>query len=154
MINSLFMYLFKKNTSYLIKLKIYLLLILSILFFFTNTYAEEKFIGFIDTLEGKAVIIKGEDTVSLNEFDQIFINNKIEVDEGTSLIISFIDNSLLTLKGKSEFSVKEFDKTSSKPSFILSIPNGKFSFESGSIAKDKKGIIRRTNSFFIMLNFT
>ena len=76
--------------------------------------------------------------IKLNEFDQIYINDKIEVDVGASLIVSFIDNSLLTLKDESEFSVKEFDQTSSKPAFILSILNGKFSFESGSIAKNKE----------------
>jgi len=115
------MYLFKKNTIYLIKIKIHFLLILSSLFFFTNTHANEKFVGFIDSLQGDAFIIKGEETIKLNEFDQIFINDKIITDAGSSIIISFIDNSLLTLKDKSEFSVKEFDKDSSKPLFFLSI---------------------------------
>ena len=133
------MYFFKKNTINLIKIKINLLLILSSLFFFTTTYADDKFVGFIDSLQGDAFIIKGEQTIKLNEFDQIFINDKIKTDAGSSIIISFIDNSLLTFKDKSEFSVEEFDKDSSKPLFILSIIDGKFTFESGSIAKNKDG---------------
>ena len=106
------MYLFR-NTNNPIKIKINLLLILSFLFFFINAYAEEKFIGFVDTLDGNVFITKGGETVKVNEFDQIFTNDEIKIDEGSSIIISFKDNSLLTLKDESEFSVKEFDKTSS-----------------------------------------
>ena len=133
------MYLFKNNTTNLIKIKINLLLILSILFFYTNAYAEDKFLGFVDSLQGDAFIIKGEEVIKLNEFDQIFINDTIKTDTGSSIIISFIDNSLLTLKGKSEFSVKEFDQDPSEPSFILSITNGKFTFESDPLQKIKTG---------------
>ena len=148
------MYLFK-NTIYLIKIIINFLLISSSLFFFTNTYADEKFVGFIDSLQGDAFIIKGEETVKLNEFDQIFINDKIKSDTGSSIIISFIDNSLLTLKDNSEFSVKEFDKDSAKPSFILSVANGKFTFESGSIAKNKDGVMKiKLSGLDVKLNGT
>ena len=101
------MNLFKKNTINHIKMKINFLLILLGLFFFTNTYADEKFVGFVDSLQGDAFIIRGEENVKLNEFDQIFINDKIKTDTGSSIIISFIDNSLLTFKDKSEFSVKK-----------------------------------------------
>ena len=76
------MYLFKKNIIKLIKIKINLLFILSSLFFFTSTYADNKFVGFIDSLQGDAFIIKGEETIKLNEFDQIFINDKIKTDAG------------------------------------------------------------------------
>ena len=149
------MYLFKKNTINLIKIKINFLLILSSLFFFTNTYGDEKFLGFVDSLQGDVFIIKGEETVKLNEFDQIFINDKIKSDTGSSIIISFIDNSLLTLKDKSEFSVLQFDKDSSDPSFVLSITNGKFTFESGSIAKNKDGVMKiKLSGLDVKLNGT
>ncbi|MDB3981855.1 putative Ig domain-containing protein [Candidatus Pelagibacter sp.] len=149
------MYLFKKNTFNLIKIKINFLLILSSLFFYTNSYANEKFIGFVDSLQGDAFIIKGEETIKLNEFDQIFINDKIKTDTGSSIIVSFVDNSLLTFKDKSEFSVKEFDKNSSKPLFILSITDGKFTFESGSIAKNKDGEMKvRLSGLDVKLNGT
>ena len=42
-------------------------------------YADEKFVGFVDSLQGDVFIIKGEETVKLNEFDQIFANQKILV---------------------------------------------------------------------------
>ena len=76
------MYLLKKNIFKPIKIRINLLLILSITFFHATSYANEKFIGFVDSLEGNAVIIKGEDSIKLNEFDQIFINDKIKIDLG------------------------------------------------------------------------
>ena len=149
------MYLFKKNTVNLNKIKIHFLLILSSLFFYTNAYANEKFIGFVDSLQGDAFIIKGEETIKLNEFDQIFINDKIKTDKGSSIIISFIDNSLLTFKDKLEFSVEEFDKDSSKPLFFLSIIDGKFTFESGSIAKNKDGEMKvKLSGLDVKLNGT
>ena len=65
------------------------------------------------------------------------------------------DNSLLTIKDESEFFVKEFDKDSSKPSFILSITKGKFSFESGSIAKNKNGTMKiKLSGMDVKLNGT
>ena len=57
------MYLFKKNTANFIKIKINLLLILSILFFYSNIYAEEKFVGFIESLDGDAFKIEDEKEV-------------------------------------------------------------------------------------------
>ena len=75
--------------------------------------------------------------------------------QGSSIIISFIDNSLLTFKDKSEFSVEEFDKDSSKPLFFLSIIDGKFTFESGSIAKNKDGEMKiKLSGLDVKLNGT
>ena len=136
------MYLFKKNTFNLIKIKINFLLILSSLFFFTNTYGNEKFVGFIDSLQGEAFTTNGEETVKLNEFDQIFINQKIIVGSNSSATISFVDNSFLTLDSNTEFVVEKFEDTSEEPTFLLSMINGKFSFESGRIAKAAKGVMK------------
>ena len=111
------MYLFKKNTFNLIKIKINFLLILSSLFFFTNTYGNEKFVGFIDSLQGEAFTTNGEETVKLNEFDQIFINQKIIVGSNSSVTISFVDNSFLTLDSNAEFVVEKFEDTSEEPTF-------------------------------------
>tara|TARA_B100001741_G_scaffold305212_1_gene297177 strand:+ start:9610 stop:14760 length:5151 start_codon:yes stop_codon:yes gene_type:complete len=148
------MYLLIKDTLNFIKIKLILPLILLTLFLYSETLAEEKFVGFIDTLEGDAFIIKDEDEIKLKEFDQIFIQDKIRIEIGASIIVSFIDNSLLTLKNESEFIVQKFDQ-SSKPSFILSIPKGKFSFESGSIAKNKNGLMKiKLSGLDVKLNGT
>ena len=133
------MYLFKKNTANFIKIKINLLLILSILFFYSNIYAEEKFVGFIESLDGDAFKIEDEKEVNLNQFDQIFTNIEITINSNSNAIISFIDNSILTLNGGSKFVVKEFDNLSLNPKFILSINEGNFTFESGTVAKNKNG---------------
>ena len=126
----------------LILKKINLLLTLSFLFFATVIYAEEKFVGFIESLEGKANKEGKEKIIHLNEFDQIFINQKISIDLNSSATISFIDNSVLTLDGGSEFTIKKFDNISQEPSFILSIINGNFTFESGRIAKVINGVMK------------
>ena len=126
-----------KNEVRLILKNFSFLLILFVLFCNNGLRAEEKFVGFVDTIEGTAYKKNKdnlEESVELKEFDQIFIKDKITIDKASSIIISFTDNSLLTLKGNSEFFVEKFNKTSSKTTFILSIPKGKFSFESESIA--------------------
>ena len=149
------MYFFNKNTSNFIKIKLILLLILSVFFLTSEASSEEKFVGFIDTLEGKAFLNREDKKIELKEFDQVFTNDKIIIDTASSIIISFKDNSLLTLKEKSEFIVEEFDQSSSKPYFVLSIPNGKFSFESGSIAKNKKGMMKiKLSGLEVKLNGT
>ena len=84
------------------------LLILFALFFNNNLKAQEnekKFIGFIDALEGKASKGDADNLVELKEFDQIFENEKIKIDPNSSIVISFIDNSILTLENDSEFFV-------------------------------------------------
>ena len=132
------MYLFK-NTTYLIKIKINLLLILSILFFFTNTNAEEKFVGFIESLDGKAFKNDNGKKIKLNVFDQIFVGSEIVIESNSNATISFLDNSILTLSSDSTFVVKNFDNLSQNPEFIILFNKGNFTFESGTIAKNKNG---------------
>ena len=131
-----------KQSTRLILEKTLLIIILSIVFLNTSLSATEKFVGFIETLEGKANKKEEEKIINLNEFDQIFINQKIAIDLNSSATISFIDNSLLTLGSDSEFIIEKFDNISEEPSFILSVVKGKFTFESGTIAKNKKGIMK------------
>ena len=121
------------------------LLILFVLFYNNGLRAEEaekKFIGFIDSLEGSVNKEDVDDLIKLNAFDQIFTNDKIKIGPNSSIVVSFIDNSILTLQSDSEFLVEKFDKISEEPSFIIAITKGKFAFESGTIAKNDKGIMK------------
>jgi len=121
------------------------LLILFALFFNNNLRAQEaekKFVGFIDSLEGSVNKEDVDDLIKLNAFDQIFTNDKIKIGPNSSIIVSFIDNSILTLQSDSEFLVEKFDKISEEPSFIIAITKGKFAFESGTIAQNDKGIMK------------
>ena len=117
------MYLLKKNTSDLIKIKFNLLLILSILFFSTNIYAEEKFVGFIESLDGKAFKNDNGKKIKLNVFDQIFVDSEIVIESNSNATISFLDNSILTLSSDSTFVVKNFDNLSQNPEFIILFNN-------------------------------
>ena len=81
------------------------LLILFALFLNNNLKAQEnekKFIGFIDALEGSVSKGNADNLVELKEFDQIFENEKIIISPNSSVVISFIDNSVLTLENDSE----------------------------------------------------
>ena len=122
----------------------YFFLIFFVLTFNNGLKAEEaeiKFIGFIDSLEGSVNKENDEDLVELKEFDQIFTNDKIKIGPNSSIVVSFIDNSILTLESDSEFNVEKFDNLSEEPSFVINILEGKFAFESGSIAKAIKGLM-------------
>ena len=134
-----------KNIVRLVLKNFSFLLILFVLF--TNNVlraeeAEKKFIGFIDSLEGSVNKEDVDDLIKLNAFDQIFTNDKIKIGPNSSIVVSFIDNSILTLQSDSEFIVEKFDKISEEPSFIIAITKGKFAFESGTIAQNDKGIMK------------
>jgi len=137
-----------KKTVGLILKNFSFLLILFVLLLNNNLKAQDngkKFIGFVDTIEGSVNINnKGndDDLVELKEFDQIFTHDKIKIGPDSSIVISFIDNSILTLESDSEFFVEKFDKISEEPSFIIAIIKGKFAFESGTVAKNDKGIMK------------
>jgi len=130
-INSLRKYLEKvdklkntKKTVGLILKNFSFLLILFVLFANNVLRAEEaekKFIGFIDSLEGSVNKEDVDDLIKLNTFDQIFTNEKIKIGSNSSIVVSFIDNSILTLQSDSEFLVEKFDKISEEPSFIIAI---------------------------------
>jgi len=137
-----------KNIVRLVLKNFSFLLILFVLLLNNNLKAQDngkKFIGFVDTIEGSVNINnKGndDDLVELKEFDQIFTNDKIKIGPNSSIVVSFIDNSILTLQSDSEFLVEKFDKISEEPSFIIAITKGKFAFESGTIAQNDKGIMK------------
>jgi len=134
-----------KNIVRLVLKNFSFLLILFALFFNNNLRAQEaekKFVGFIDSVEGSVNKEDVDDLIKLNAFDQIFTNDKIKIGPNSSIVVSFIDNSILTLQSDSEFLVEKFDKISEEPSFIIAITKGKFAFESGTIAKNDKGIMK------------
>jgi hypothetical protein len=82
------MYLFKINIPNSIKIFLKLISILFTLFFInTNIYAEEKFIGFIESLDGDAFKNINEKKVKLNVFDQIFVGNEITLDSKSNATI-------------------------------------------------------------------
>ena len=134
-----------KNIVRLVLKNFSFLLILFVLFannILRAEEAEKKFIGFIDSLEGSVNKEDVDDLIKLNAFDQIFTNDKIKIGSNSSIVVSFIDNSILTLQSDSEFLVEKFDKISEEPSFIIAITKGKFAFESGTIAKNDNGIMK------------
>ena len=137
------MYLFKINILNSIKKFIQIISILFVLFFInTNIYAAEKYIGFFESLSGDVFKTSGGKKVKSNEFDQIFLNEEITISSNGNASISFLDNSILTLNKDSNFIVKNFDHLSQNPKFIIFFNKGSFTFESGTIAKNKKGTMK------------
>ena len=111
-----------KNAVRLVLKNFSFLLILFVLFYNIGLRAEEvekKFIGFIDSLEGNVNKVNDDDPIKLAEFDQLFKHDKIKIGPNSSIVVSFIDNSILTLESDSEFNVEKFDNLSEEPSFVI-----------------------------------
>ena len=93
----------KKTVGLVLKNFIFLLILFA-LFFNNNLRAQEvekKFVGFIDSVEGSVNKEDVDDLIKLNAFDQIFTNDKIKIGSNSSIVVSFIDNSILTLQSDS-----------------------------------------------------
>jgi hypothetical protein len=105
------------------------------IFFFTKVYAGEP-IGFITEIDGQSKKInEDKKEVKLNIFDQISVDESISVESLSSVTFLLKDNSILTLKNGAVAKIIDFDDQSSKPKLILSVDEGEFIFESGTISK-------------------
>ena len=78
-------------------------ILFTLLFLNTNIYADEKYIGFIESLNGDAFKISDGKKVKLNEFDQVFVGSEITTESNSSTTISYLDNSILTLNNATNF---------------------------------------------------
>ena len=96
-------------------------------------------IAFITEIKGDVQKDLEDSKVPLRLYDQIFVNEKIEIGANSSATVLFNDNTILTLKAESAFEVLQYDKLSLKQKFVISIPKGTFVVESGSIAKSNGG---------------
>ena len=79
-------------------------------------------IGFITEIKGDVQKNLGDSKVPLRLYDQIFLNEKVEIGTNSSATFMFNDNSILTLKEESIFEVLQYDKLSLKQNFVISIP--------------------------------
>ena len=96
-------------------------------------------IGFITEIKGDVQKNLEDSKVPLRLYDQIFLNEKVEIGANSSATFMFNDNSILTLKEESIFEVLQYDKLSLPQTFVISISKGAFVVESGNIAKSNGG---------------
>jgi len=106
-----------------------------ILFFHLSAHA----IGYVETILGKAKTIIENEEFTLQELDEIFLNSKIFLDNGSELTILLDDGSTILVKNKSEFIFLEYeDIFSINPHYTIQIFEGDLIVETGELPKIKK----------------
>jgi len=106
-----------------------------ILFFHLSAHA----IGYVETILGKAKTIIENEEFTLQELDEIFLNSKIFLDNGSELTILLDDGSTILVKNKSEFIFLEYeDIFSINPHYTIQIFEGDLIVETGELPKFKK----------------
>ena len=125
-----------------LKIKTVLYFIFTLFLFLSYANAQENgtsAIGFITEIKGDVQKNLEDSKVPLRLYDQIFLNEKVEIGANSSATFMFNDNSILTLKEESIFEVLQYDKLSLPQTFVISISKGAFVVESGNIAKSNGG---------------
>ena len=122
--------------------KIYLLLILTSLFFLISiniTHSEEK-IGSIVSIKNEVFAINADgEKILLDLYDEILLQDKIVTNELSTATVQYNDNSTIIIKKSSSFKVTDFNITGVKNIFLGEVQKGSVIIESGKIAKDDNG---------------
>ncbi|MDC0519769.1 FecR domain-containing protein, partial [Candidatus Pelagibacter ubique] len=122
--------------------KIYLLLILTSLFFLISiniTHSEEK-IGSIVSIKNEVFAINADGEKRLLDlYDEILLQDKIVTNELSTATVQYNDNSTIIIKKSSSFKVTDFNITGVKNIFLGEVQKGSVIIESGKIAKDDNG---------------
>jgi len=94
--------------------------------------------GVVETLSGSATVRKlSGETGRLNEGDEIFMGDTLDVSDQGSIGIIFADDTTLALGSGAQMIIDEmvYDPAGESGSMTLSIADGVFSFVSGQISK-------------------
>jgi len=115
---------------------------LKIFFYFASfffIFFEAKAIGYIEAIKGEANIILDNEEIPLQELDEIFLNNKIKINDNSEVIILLDDGSTIIVKNKSELVFLEYeDIFSINPHFKIEVLEGEIIIETGELPKFKK----------------
>jgi hypothetical protein len=124
------------------KFNIKSLILLFVIFLFSQkVFAEEK-IGTVNKFSGelKAINNDGEERV-LDVYDDLFLLDEIITSSG-SATLQFNDNSTIIFKKNTSFKVTEFNMSGAKDIFEGEVIKGSVVIESGKIAKNDSGLMR------------
>jgi hypothetical protein len=96
-------------------------------------------IGQVKTLTGEGSVIRAGNTIKANPGSPIYQNDTLTTADGSSMGVTFADNTTLSLGAASELTVDEFiyDAAAGNASFNASVLGGVVAIISGDIAKMK-----------------
>lgn len=119
--------------------KLLALSVILTLFISTPSFAEA--IGHVKTVDGEANIILMDGTLALELNDEIQLNDIIETNDNSSIVIEFIDQTILALGADTRLEIDEYifdSETTKSNKAVFSVTKGPFHYISGLIAKIDK----------------
>jgi hypothetical protein len=123
----------------LFRIPIFFLLIIGLTLAYPAVAEEhgDDVIGSIATLEGEAIVIRGDEEIQAEVGTRIHGSDVVRTEKESSLGIVFKDDTTVSLGEKSELGMKEFDFRPSEGAFsmVLNMVKGTFVYVSGRIAK-------------------
>jgi len=117
------------------------LLLIAALFVSHVAVAQDAAVGVVERQEGEATRINAGGTTALEPGSEIFVDDVLVTGEGARLLVTFVDDSTLTLGADARIIVDDLvydtDATDSgAQTQVLDIVQGVFRYVSGDIAKD------------------
>ncbi|GEM_PF-188367 len=105
-------------------------------------------VAIVSTLDGKAEVVRGGESLALEKHSKIFANDVLKTDSQGRLGLIFRDNTVFTLGPDGEVTVDKFlfDPQADKLGFNVGVAKGAFSFVSGTIAKLKPEAVNLTTT--------
>ena len=96
-------------------------------------------LGYVETIKGNAYFKQDNENVPLEELDEINLNQKIQLDLNSEIVILLDDGTTLVFKGESIFTISEYeDIFSINPHYAIDVIKGDVMIETGELPKLKK----------------
>ena len=100
-----------------------------------NLYA----VGYVESLNGNISVEVEDKKIALEELDEINLNQKIQLDPKSEIVILLDDGTTLVIKGESIFKITEYeDIFSINPHYAIDVIKGDIMIETGELPKLKK----------------
>ena len=110
-------------------------ILLAFIFKSLNLYA----VGYVESLNGNISVEVEDKKIALEELDEINLNQKIQLDPKSEIVILLDDGTTLVIKGESIFKITEYeDIFSINPHYAIDVIKGDIMIETGELPKLKK----------------
>ena len=105
-----------------------------------------QIIGIIEEVQGSNNFIQEDQSIQIEEYDDLILGQKIQVADQSKITLSLNDGTIFIFENESEFFFNTYDDLFSvTPSFEITVVKGNFIVETGDIPK----IVRDQTKIFI-----
>ena len=110
--------------------------IISIILFLFPCSLFGQVIGIVEEVQGNVTTSQEENTINLEEYDDLILGQTIKVADQSKITLSLNDGTIFIFENESEFFFNTYnDLFSVTPSFEITVINGNFIVETGDIPK-------------------